>query len=106
MAYFYTDPEREQDLHALPDIETWWGYNHQCETCSCEQPLTPDYYGVLYQARARCAACGTVGSLKVTDTARKWWYAFGSPGCLCDSGPVGPFDTEAEALEAAREVAQ
>ena len=29
-----------------------------------------------------------------------WWACF--PGCLPDSDPVGPFDTEAEAIEDAR----
>ena len=32
-----------------------------------------------------------------------YYYAFGFPGCLWGSEPVGPFETEAEALEAARE---
>ena len=31
-----------------------------------------------------------------------WWYAFGLPGCLLDSDPVGPFGSEAEALADAR----
>ena len=103
MAYHYTDPTRESDPHTLPDVEIWWGYNHQCTVCSCETPLTPDYYGLLYQEREICPTCETVGSLKVVDTARKHWYAYGFPGCLWDSDPIGPFDTEAEALEAARE---
>jgi len=34
-----------------------------------------------------------------------FYYAYGFPGCLWDSDPVGPFDTEEEALEAAREAA-
>lgn len=34
-----------------------------------------------------------------------WHYAFGNPGCLDDSDPCGPYDTEAEALAAAREAA-
>lgn len=38
-----------------------------------------------------------------TRTASGFYYAFGFPGCLWDSDPVGPFDTEAEALEAARD---
>jgi hypothetical protein len=32
-----------------------------------------------------------------------WYYAFGFPGCLWDGEPIGPFNSEAEALAAARE---
>ena len=31
-----------------------------------------------------------------------FYYAYGFPGCLHDSDPVGPFNTEQEALEDAR----
>ena len=31
-----------------------------------------------------------------------WFYAYGFPGCLWDSDPIGPFDTEEEALAEAR----
>ena len=32
-----------------------------------------------------------------------FYYAYGFPGCLHDSDPEGPFKTEQEALEDARE---
>ena len=32
-----------------------------------------------------------------------WYYAFGFPGCLWDGEPDGPYASEAEAVEAARE---
>ena len=34
---------------------------------------------------------------------RGFFYAYGFPGCLHDSEPVGPFNTEQEALTDARE---
>ena len=34
---------------------------------------------------------------------RGFYYAYGFPGCLHDSEPVGPFKTQDEALENARE---
>ena len=40
-----------------------------------------------------------------TDEPVGFYYAFGQPGCLRDSEPMGPFRSEAEALGAAREVA-
>lgn len=33
-----------------------------------------------------------------------WFYWFSLPGCLPDSEPFGPFDTEHEALESAYEM--
>lgn len=33
-----------------------------------------------------------------------WWPCF--PGCLPDSDPIGPFDTEAEALADARDTGE
>ncbi len=35
--------------------------------------------------------------------AKGFYYGYGSPGCLPDSGLFGPYDTEQEALAAARE---
>lgn len=34
------------------------------------------------------------------DAGFYYWYCF--PGCLPDSDPIGPFDTEEEAIEDAR----
>lgn len=35
--------------------------------------------------------------------AAGWYYRFCFPGCLPDSDPYGPYDTEQEALVSARE---
>ena len=32
-----------------------------------------------------------------------WYYWYCLPGCLPDSGPIGPFASEEEAIEAVRE---
>ena len=34
-----------------------------------------------------------------------WYYWACFPGCLPDGEPIGPFDTEAEAIDAAQEYA-
>lgn len=68
---FYTNPEREQDPHALPDAEVF--YNEQDKRYGPvpeeSSPLERGYY---------------------------WWPCF--PGCLPDGEPNGPFDTEALAI--------
>lgn len=33
-----------------------------------------------------------------------WYYWFCFPGCLPDSDPIGPFDTEDDAINGAREI--
>ncbi len=76
MAQAYSDPSRESDPHALPDIEVFfdgpdispWGgepRNYDSEG----NPVIVGWY---------------------------WWACF--PGCLPDGEPTGPFATKAEAL--------
>jgi hypothetical protein len=67
MSQIYSDPTRESDPHALPDVETFHvGINE-----------TPD---------------GADGLL----LGWYWWSCF--PGCMPDGDPIGPFNTEAEAV--------
>jgi hypothetical protein len=71
MAQHYSNPKRENDPHALPDIET---FTHLDVEMDPEHYHGPGWY---------------------------WWSCF--PGCLPDSDPVGPFETEEAALADARE---
>lgn len=97
MPQHYSDPKRASDPHALPDVETFRGYRARCRECDVERPLFPDYYGTLHQDSETCAECSHVG-LQVFDTDAKWYWWSCLPGCLPNSDPIGPFDTEAEAL--------
>lgn len=68
MAQAYSDPSRESDPYALPDIEVFYfDGEHQVGDCWGVNPA--GFY---------------------------WWACF--PGCMPDGDPIGPFDTEAEAL--------
>ncbi len=71
----YSDPSRESDPHALPDVEVFY----QSEA-SPEWGDLDGYYG-----------------------GPGWYYWACMPGCLPDSDPVGPFATQAEALADAQE---
>ncbi len=76
MAQHYSDPSRESDAYALPDVEVFYldaldVRDHETEDGS---ELTPG-----------------------------WYYWFCLPGCLPDSDAIGPFDSESEALQDARE---
>ena len=85
MPYHYTDPSREADPHALPNVEVF------ASCADCGPNLIHDCGDPTYTEEG-CEA-----------KSEAYFYAFGFPGCLWDSDPIGPFDTEAEALADARE---
>lgn len=70
MAQHYSDPAREPSPYTLPDIETFeiTATGTPWEGADGER-LEPGWY---------------------------WWSC--TPGCLPDSEPFGPYDTEADAL--------
>lgn len=74
---FYTDETRQSDPHSLPDAEVFNVTSAEIQrdnwTDDDGTPYEPGFY---------------------------WWVC--SPGCLPDSEPFGPFDTESEAIEDAR----
>jgi hypothetical protein len=89
MSYYYTDQSRETEPNALPDVEVL---------------LISANDSDFIDARME-SAIDDGGDPMATIEYVGHWYAHGSPGCLWDSDPSGPFDTEAEALSAAREAA-
>ena len=65
----YSDTTREDDPYSLPDVEVFELWEPVDMTDEEGNPLSPGWY---------------------------WWSCF--PGCLPDGEPIGPFDTEEEAL--------
>lgn len=74
MSQFYTNPKRENDKYALPDAEVFYVAG---ATTSCHEDTWYSEPGYYYH------------------------YCF--PGCLPDSDPCGPFDSEQAAIDDARE---
>ena len=79
----YSDPERENETWSLPDVEVFYADNDDVRFWndeyreweeSTDSPYTTGYY---------------------------YWHCF--PGCMPDSDPIGPFATEAEAIDDAQE---
>jgi hypothetical protein len=74
----YSDPKRENDPHALPDLEVFHMSAGEIKDAGWEdedgEPLEAGWY---------------------------WWSCF--PGCMPDSEPNGPFETQEQALEDARD---
>jgi hypothetical protein len=72
MSQFYSDPERETDPYALPDVEVFYNNGSKIEGEDGEM-LPAGFY---------------------------WWFCF--PGCLPDGDPFGPFASIADAQSDAR----
>jgi hypothetical protein len=70
----YSDQSRESETYSLPDLE------------------------VFYVSETD-GLCNEDGEL--LEAGWYYWYCF--PGCLPDSEPIGPFESEREALVTARE---
>lgn len=84
MSQAYSDPKRETDPHALPDVEVFY---HDCTGNKERCEMAPeDDEGAYFE-------CWGKGFY--------YWFCF--PGCMPDSEPMGPFETKAEALADARE---
>ena len=82
MSYIYSDPERETEEHALPDMEVF--YVSQLETIYNLDNLDhADEY-------------------TITQPGWYWWSCF--PGCLPDGDPSGPFASEADAIADAQDI--
>ena len=77
MSYIYSDPTREEEPHALPDVEVF------------EVSQLVVNYNLENLDHAD----------EMTITEAGWYYQFGFPGCLPDGEPNGPFDTKEKAIE-------
>lgn len=93
MSQAYSDPKRASDPYALPDVEVFRAFHGDCPDCG-SIVVSPDCQtGACHDCRDRITVLGSRSFF--------WWPCF--PGCLPDSDPVGPFETEAEALADAQE---
>lgn len=78
MSQFYSHPEREGNPHALPDAEVFY---NDAGSNAPRDGLTGDHGELLSSG---------------------WYYWFCFPGCLPDGEPIGPFETEQEAIDDCR----
>lgn len=81
----YSDPKREHDPHALPDVEIFQiddkGY------------LDGEPFVLPHEPSGQ--------ALGIAQAGWYWWSC--SPGCLPDSEPIGPFATKEATLEDAQD---
>jgi hypothetical protein len=105
MSQQYSDPARESDPHALPDVEVFELTAREAaelddDTVS-EYLRTPAFRLATMNGRVRermfdvmIAEQGITGG---------WFYWFCFPGCMPEGSPIGPFDSHALAVAAMRE---
>lgn len=77
MTQFYSDQSRESEPTSLPDSEVFFLDGTDPEWCDPEDPH-------------RLLEAG-------------WYWQTCLPGCLPDSDPIGPFETEEEAIADCRD---
>ena len=94
MSQHYSDPRREADPHALPDVEVFY----MERGTQYVDPRDGVLHGWVKPGQSahdckidQCWPC---------EAGWYWWPCF--PGCLPDGDPVGPFLSEELALEDAR----
>jgi len=81
---YYLDESRQDSPHALPDMEVFEMTAEEIESLGKDS-----YYWDEIDEEYREAG---------------WYYWFCFPGCLPESEPIGPYNTEKQALEGAREM--
>lgn len=85
MPQAYSDPKRETDPHALPDIEYFYiGERDRYTICEGNG----EWHTQQRSTQAPCEQC--------PETGWYWWACF--PGCLPGSDVFGPFATETECV--------
>ena len=101
MSQAYSDPKRESETYALPDIEVWQD-RVSIVHCRCGEYETA-FDSAHADTTAYCPSCEKEAE-SVEDTDREaWFYWFCFPGCMPDGELNGPFATESEALADARD---
>lgn len=105
MSQAYSNPDRESDEHALPDLEifqlTAREVAEQDEDLIYEYMKRPGYRLASMNSSVREAMFDAMIEEEGINGGWFYWYCF--PGCMPDSEAVGPFDSKDAALQDARE---
>lgn len=100
----YSNPEREDDEHALPDLEIFQLTAH--EVAAMDEDLVWEY-SKRHEFRL-CHMNGQVQENMLDAMCEEegitggWFYWYCFPGCMPDTSAMGPYTTRDEALKAAR----
>ena len=104
MSQHYSNPARESDPHALPDVEVFELTAQEC--AEREEDLIWEY---MKRHEFRLASMNGRVREKMFDAMIEeegitgggfYWFCF--PGCLPGSDAIGPYKTRSEAIEASK----
>jgi len=88
---FYTDPDRANDAHSLPDGEVFHADRGDWWIDENGERVDPSDYSAL-----------DIFDGKIEPCSEGYYWCSCFPGCLPDSDPFGPFDSEQDAIDDAR----
>jgi hypothetical protein len=99
----YSNPKRESDPHALPDVEVFYmtAEEHVTQDEDLMWEATKKFPFATMSSRDREKAIEW--AVEESGATGGWFYWYCLPGCLPDSSPEGPFPTADAAKQAAQE---
>jgi hypothetical protein len=105
MTQAYSDPSRESDPHALPNIEVFQLTAHEVaaldEDTMYEYAKRQEFQTAFMSGRTMDAMLDAIVAEEGITGGWFWQACF--PGCLPDGPPMGPFDNYAAALADAQD---
>ena len=105
MAQHYSDPTRENDKWALPDVETFELTARECAERDEDmvREYMKDHRFRLASMNSRVREAMFDEMIEDNSITGGWFFWFCFPGCMPDSDAMGPYATQAEAIKAAQE---
>lgn len=101
----YSNPDREDDPHALPDVEifqlTATEAAEQDEELIWEYMKRPEFRLASMNSKVREQMLDAIVAENGITGGWYWWTCF--PGCMPDSSAFGPYATAAEAKQDAQD---
>lgn len=103
MSQAYSNPKRESDPYALPDIEVFELTAAEAVTQDEDLMWDAGKRFPLMHMNSRDRDKAIEWAITESGTTGGWFWWTCLPGCLPDGPAIGPFATRAEALADARE---
>ena len=100
MAQIYTVPSRESNPYSLPDAEVFYMDANAFQFADVGSVWADMYTDALAELAA--LNHGRMLEQDAANSLTGWYYWVCLPGCLPDSDPIGPFESEDVAIDDAR----
>lgn len=105
MTQFYSDPAREDDPYSLPDCRAY-----RLTSYEAAELMEDEIWDAMKKPEFRLASMNSRAREDLIEwivdeysVSGGWVWDFCFPGCMPDSYPHGPFETEEEAIADCRD---